>query len=258
MTSSARSPRPSLTWSQVRGRRGDSPLLLAHRGASAYAPENTRPALQLAIRQGADGVEVDVQPTSDGVPVLVHDDDWWRTAGEPAPVRDLGWDAVRRLDAGSWFAPEFRGVPPGTLEDALEIAGSRLVNLEIKSPRPDDGLAQSVATRVRRLGLQSRVLFTSFDHACIDALARSCDDLELGYLVREGVGSLPRTVRTLVLHFDALLARPEIARQAHADGRCVLAYTVDDPATAKQLRRVHVDGIITNDPAALRDACRPE
>jgi glycerophosphoryl diester phosphodiesterase len=251
-------PEPPSTWSQARRRHDGNatPVLIAHRGASAHAPENTRPALQLAVEQGADGVEVDVQRTRDGVPVLVHDEDWRRTTGNPAAVRDLAWEHVCRLDAGGWFSPEHSGVRPGILEDALEIAQSHLVNLEIKSPHLDDGLAASVVALVRSLRLQGRVLLTSFDHACINTLADAYDDLELGYLATHRVETLPTNVRTLVVNVEALLSAPEIVRDAHAHDRGVLVYTVDDATIAERLGRLQVDGIITNNTPALRGATR--
>jgi glycerophosphoryl diester phosphodiesterase len=210
--------------------------------------------LRLAIEHGADGVEVDVQRTSDGVPVLVHDSDWRRTTGHAAAVRELPWERVCQLDAGSWFSPDCSGVRPGTLDDALEVAGTALVNLEIKSPHLDAALSTTVAARVRERGLQERVLLTSFDHESIDALAEAHDDLELGYLTHRAIEVPPHRVQTLVLLFQVVLADTGIVRSAHEVGRGVFVYTVDDVETAERLRRAGVDGIITNQPQRLRQA----
>ena len=127
----------------VRGARRlpSSVLVVAHRGASGRAPENTLASLALAAELGAPWAEVDVQRTADGVLVLVHDDTWARTAGLERAIRDTPWETVRGLDAGGWFAPRFRGEAPPSLDRVLEFASGRLgLDLEIKSPQDHPGL----------------------------------------------------------------------------------------------------------------------
>ncbi|MFQ5599987.1 MAG: glycerophosphodiester phosphodiesterase [Candidatus Krumholzibacteriia bacterium] len=238
----------------LRPRRG-SPRrvrVIAHRGASGRAPENTLPALRLVQELGIRWAEVDVQRTSDGVLVLVHDDNWRRTTGLDAGVRETPWDTVCGLDAGGWFGEAHRGVAPATLAEALELAGEGLhLNVEIKSPHRDPGLGEAVAAAVRMRALQNRVLLTSFDHACIDRLAESGPDLDLGYLAARPIETQHTRVRTHVLLHDVVLERPETVCEAHARGRRVLVWTVDDPHVARRLVHLGVDGIITNHPERL-------
>jgi glycerophosphoryl diester phosphodiesterase len=230
-----------------------SALVIAHRGASGLAPENTLPALQLALDLGADGAEVDVQRTSDGVLVLVHDEDWRRTAGHAGAVRGTPWATVRGLDAGGWFGGTFRGVAPLRLDEALAfVQGRMLLNVEIKSPERDPGLAAAVVDAVRRHRAGSQVLLTSFDHACIDALANASPDLAFGYISECAVERSHPRVTTLSLAADLVVHRPELLAAAHAQGRRVLVWTVDAVETALQLAASGVDGILTNHPERLR------
>ena len=230
-----------------------SALVIGHRGASGLAPENTLPALQLAHDLGADGVEVDVQRTSDGVLVLVHDADWRRTTGHPGDVRRTPWETVRGLDAGSWFGAAYAGVAPPRLEDVLEFARDRLLlNVEIKSPERDPGLAEAVVAAVRRQRAEAHVLLTSFDHDCIDALADASTDLAFGYISERAVERSHPRVTTLSLAADRVVHRPELIAAAHAQGRRVLVWTVDAVETARQLAASGVQGILTNHPERLR------
>jgi glycerophosphoryl diester phosphodiesterase len=227
-------------------------LILGHRGASRQAPENTRVALERAIQLGADGVEVDVQRAADGTLVLVHDDDWLRTAGVVADVAATPWSEARRFDVGRWFDASFVGTPPARLEDALEVLPPEaLLNLELKAPRRHPGLGMDVLAALRHRAKRPRVLITSFAWECIDALVGIDPDIELGYL---GTEALPGggAVKTRALAYTALLEQPEIVSEIHGTGGRIFAWTVDDLQLAKRLADLEVDGLISNDPAALR------
>jgi glycerophosphoryl diester phosphodiesterase len=223
--------------------------VLAHRGASGLAPENTLPAVQRARDLGVDGVEVDVQRTSDGVLVLVHDDTWMRTAGLDAAVAATPWEAVRGLDAGSWFGSEFAATPPPRLDDLLVLARAGLFcNLEIKSPEKHPGLGDDVVAAVRRSGAGANVLMTCFDAGVVETLARAHPDLAFGYLAAQPPLRDDPAVRAQSLLADWILREPGLVKAAHAAGRKIYSWSVDDPATWRRLARLGVDGIITNHP----------
>lgn len=232
-----------------------SPLVLAHRGGAAVAPENTLPALVRALQLGADGVEVDVQRTCDGMLVLVHDDDWRRTTGFAGSVRGTPWERVQELDAGGWFGPEFRGTPPPTLAAALELlpAGT-FVDVEIKSPALDPDLGRAVLAAVQPHCDRLRILLTSFDHGCIESLAARARGVECGLLSTTLLE--PRPGQHQALAHAALLADPQHVQRVHRVGGQVLAWTVDVPALALELQEIGVDGIITDDPGRLRSWLR--
>ena len=104
------------------------PLVIAHRGASGDAPENAIAAFQLAVDLGADGIELDIRLTSDGVPVVIHDRKVDRTTSGIGMIGRLSLAQVRELDAGTWFAPEFKGEGVPTLDDVFEALPKSLLN----------------------------------------------------------------------------------------------------------------------------------
>ena len=150
------------------------PLVLAHRGASAYAPENTIAAFRLAHELGADGIELDVQLTRDKIPVVIHDDTVDRTTDGKGLVRELTIAEIARLDAGTWKTEDFagEGIPTlaqvfEALSDWLHPAGRArpcLINVELKTDRlTTDGLERQVMNVISRFGLQNRILLSSFN-----------------------------------------------------------------------------------------------
>jgi glycerophosphoryl diester phosphodiesterase len=230
--------------------------IIAHRGASAEAPENTLRALEHAWRCGASWSEVDVQRTADAVAILVHDDSWKRTAGFDALVRDTPWAQVAGFDVGSWFAPTATAETVPRLEQVLAWTDRLHLNLEIKSPQNDAGLAAAVALAVRAAAAQKRTLLSCFDHAVIDALADEYDDLQLGYLAHAPVERRHRRVGWQILAADALIGNPEWLESLRCQDGHVWAWTVDAPSDALRLRDGGVDGLITNDPRRLLQALR--
>ena len=113
---------------------GSRPLLIAHRGDKAGAPENTLAAVRSALAAGVDLIEVDVRVTADGQAVLLHDRDLSKTTDGHGLVEDLTYDEVRRLDAGSWFGDRFVGEPVPLLSDALDLTAGRVrLNVDVKT-----------------------------------------------------------------------------------------------------------------------------
>jgi glycerophosphoryl diester phosphodiesterase len=225
-------------------------LIIAHRGASGSAPENTLAALRRAVELGAAWAEVDVQRTADGVLVLVHDDGWERTTGFHGAVAGTPWAVVRGLDAGSWFGPAFAGEPVPTLAATLEwarAAGLRL-DLEIKSPEHHPGLGREIVAAVREHGMAGRVVLTCFDAELVEALAGEAPDLDWGYLAAAPVSHAHPSVHLYSLYHEVVDRAPALLASAHAAARRVFVWTVDDPARGASLAALGVDGLITNHP----------
>lgn len=231
-------------------------LRIGHRGAAGHAPENTAAALQRAIGLGVDMVEVDVQVTQDGIPVLFHDECLERTSNGRGALGRQPLRFLRRLDCGGWFAPRFRGEPLLTLAEALAICRGRVaVNVELKYfPTTPPGLERAVIHRLRVMGDEHRVIVSSFRW---DALARCrqlAPELTLAVLARDRLASAmaaARRLRAAALHLrTTLVTAPLMARARHARLR-VHAWTADYPAEIRRLRRLGVDGIVTNYPERL-------
>ncbi|MEC8895220.1 MAG: glycerophosphodiester phosphodiesterase family protein, partial [Planctomycetota bacterium] len=161
--------------------------VIAHRGASVDAPENTLVAIKLGIEQGSDGVEFDVYRTSDGQVALMHDKDVLRTTnfkevftdGRSAKVTELSLAQLRRLDAGSWHSAAYAGEKVPTLEEALELLRGRSTPvIEIK---PED-IGQDVAMIVQKLGIEKEVFVQSFSPRAIREFHEVLPGVTTGYL----------------------------------------------------------------------------
>lgn len=240
----------------------DRPVLWAHRGASAEAPENTLAAFQLAAAQGADGVELDAQLCGSGEPVCFHDTTLGRTTGSPGLLEETPFSRLRTLDAGSFLGPRFAGERVPLLAEVLEALPRHvLVNIELKCDRPDDrGLTAAVVRLVAGLRARERVLLSSFNPACLGR-ARALDPgLQRALLfasdqplwLRSAISARP--VGALALHPEAALVTAPAAARWRRRGYTLAAWTVDAPDEAHRLWRCGVSGIITNRPAALRAA----
>ncbi len=244
------SPHPSRpeTWTW---REGARPLVVAHRGASALAPENTLAAFRLALEGGAAAVECDVHLSADGAPVVIHDARVDRTTSGTGQVASLTLDELRRLDAGAWFGPAFAGERVPTLGEVVGVCAGRgrlFVELKVGGGPPlVDAALQAVSAAA------TDVAVISFDPEIVQLVARRRPDLPLGWLLTAGhaaqlgAAGVLRAVTTagagvIAPHFSA--ATPPLIEQAHAAGLPVSVWTVDDPGTmvdlvARRRRRHH-------------------
>jgi glycerophosphoryl diester phosphodiesterase len=236
--------------------------VLGHRGASADAPENTLAAFRLALDQGADGFELDVWRCGSGEVVVVHDADARRTTGVPLRIDRARWADLRRLDAGAWRGPAFAGERLPRLEEVLEAFPSAVVNVELKSDRAGDPrLALAVARAVRAAGAAGRVFVSSFEPLLVAATRALAPRLACGVLFEDdrrwrAQVALGRLLRVGSVHPPWRLATPERAAAWHRRGLAVYPWTVDEGRAVEALCAAGVDGIITNRPAAAREAVR--
>jgi glycerophosphoryl diester phosphodiesterase len=162
----------------------------AHRGHSLAAPENTLRAIRKAIDSGADYAEVDVQLTSDGVVVLLHDRDLKRVAGDPRRLSDVRYDEVRELDVGRWFDPAFAGERVPTLAEAIDLSRGRIkMNIELKVYGTERGLPAAVARLVHDKAFDDDCLVTTFDHDALQEMKRQNPDLRRGLIVAYAWGT---------------------------------------------------------------------
>lgn len=157
--------------------------VIAHRGASAYAPENTRPAFELALAMGRPEVELDAQLSRDGQVVLCHDHTLARYGHGPRVIESMTWAELSGLDMGAWFSPHhFTNTPMLTLADLFSVFGDRLqYHLEIKGEAA--GLPAAIGALIREHGLADRVIITSFRFEALAAMKALRLDLRLGWLV---------------------------------------------------------------------------
>lgn len=246
----------SLTRTRVvsSARTGRRCLVIGHRGASATAPENTRAAIVAARRAGADMVELDVQLSADGQPVVFHDARLERTTDGRGSIGRTRAKALALLDAGRWFASRFRGERILRLEEALRAAGRMGVNVELKRTRARRRLAWAAVAAARRAGAMRRILWSSFDAGLLRELP--ADAPRALICARGPDASLIAAARLgcRAWHPREDLVTPARVARAHALQLRVHAWTVDQAGRAQVLSRAGIDGVFTNDPARIRGA----
>ncbi|MGE5248725.1 MAG: glycerophosphodiester phosphodiesterase [Bacteroidota bacterium] len=235
------------------------PLILAHRGDSAHAPENTLPAFEAALKRGADGVELDVKLTADKQVVVLHDTTVDRTTDGHGRVADLSLAQLRGLDAGSFFSQEFRGTRLPTLSEVFEAIGERcLINVELTNMQnPFDELAERTCELVRRHGMEKHVLFSSFFGFQLKAAARLLPDVPRGLLALPGwKGAWARSFGFMFGDYQALhpnlrdVNAAQVSR-VHQLKRRIHVYTVNAPEDMRRLNNWDVDGVFTDDPESM-------
>jgi glycerophosphoryl diester phosphodiesterase len=236
---------------------GEAAAIIGHRGDRSTAPENTLPALELAMDELA-YVETDVRLTRDGVPVLFHDTDLERVAGREGRIEDLDHDDVARLDVGAWYSGDWTGERVPTLDAFLEALAERdgaRALVELKAAwAPDE--VRRVVDLIERHGLRGRVVLQSFSIETLQSVQRVSPTTPRIMLIRElPADPVPLAEQLGVIGFGttapSVTAAPDAVDLAHAAGIAVLCYTLNTQDTWEQVRALGVDGIITDQPSDL-------
>lgn len=228
--------------------------VIAHRGFSAAAPENTLASLRAAMDVGADALEFDLQVSADGVAFLFHDDTLDRTTDATGRIREWSARELEGLDAGSWFSEAFRGEPVAPLAHALELVAGWPGRLypELKGEPGPEEVARMVE-QVRDNGLMERCVFISIDWTLLDHVRAHDAGAAVGYIVnkaRRTEAALDRAAGDPLALLDFERTIPVRDRDASARARALgipmAAWTVDDPKHAQRLLEVGVPRITTN------------
>jgi glycerophosphoryl diester phosphodiesterase len=227
------------------------PQVIAHRGASAYRPENTLPAYELAVDQAADMIEVDLHRTRDGAVVVAHDAELERIGGR-GEIGDATLAEVRALDAGG-------GARVPTLDELLDGFGKRIpFNLELKQGGRGAyaGLPAAALAAVRARGLEGRTLWSSFYDPVLHELRRLDPEARIALLLsRRSPGRWPERARALgaeAVNPELPLVDRAFVEQAHGEGLAVYVFTVDPLPEMERLLALGVDGLFTNVPDRMR------
>jgi glycerophosphoryl diester phosphodiesterase len=228
-------------------------LVIAHRGASSYAPENTLAAFDLALHMGVTHIELDVHCTSDGHLVVIHDETVDRTTDGSGPVASSTLAALRGLDAGAWFGEQFRGERIPTFEEVLTRYQGRLhIHTELKGRTAH--LAQRTADMVRANGMVAQVTMTSFHKPWLEAIRAYAPELPTGWLVgevSEAVLTQARELGLTQLCPRAPAVTPELVRRVQSAGFVVRAWGVANEALMRQVVDAGADGMTVNFPDQL-------
>jgi glycerophosphoryl diester phosphodiesterase len=230
--------------------------ITAHRGSKLRAPENTLAAIQLAIDEGADYVEIDAQETADGEIILLHDKDLMRVAGVRRSIWDVRYEELAKIDVGSRFDPKFSSERVPTLAQAIALArGKAKLNIELKFNGHDVDLVKRVVDIVRREKFETDCVISSLDAQGLAEVESLAPDLKTGLIVGATIGDVGR-IENDFLSASTRIVRQPLIDELHLRGRTIHAWTVGDERTATRLMEMGVDNLITDDPLLMNQVRR--
>ena len=229
--------------------------ILAHRGASAYRPENTIPAFALAIEQGADGFELDVHLSKDGEVVVAHDLELERVSDGTGRICDYDLAELRKLDFSKPF-PEYGPCRISTLAEVYAmIADTALtVNVELKTTQElYPAMPEKLVRLEKEYAMEGRVLYSSFNHYSLMAIRQYDGAARIGLLYDLGlvdpwIYAKQLSATAIHPHYYVIAALPETVARCHEEGIAVNVWTVDDPQAIGYMLSLGVDNLITNTP----------
>lgn len=228
-------------------------MVIAHRGASSYAPENTLAAFDLALQMGVRHIELDVALTSDSHTVVIHDDNVDRTTNGRGLVTSHTLAALRELDAGSWFGAQFESERIPAFDEVLARYNGRVhIHTEIKGKSPS--LSQRTADLIRKHGMEGQVTITSFQSMRLQEMRAYAPELPMGWLVREVNDSIiaqAHAIGVTQLCPRADTVTPELIDRLHAEGFVARAWGVATEELMQHLVQAGVDGMTVNCPDKL-------
>ncbi|HVC08899.1 MAG TPA: glycerophosphodiester phosphodiesterase family protein [Elusimicrobiota bacterium] len=229
-------------------------LMIAHRGYSGKAPENTMAAFKMALAAGAKALELDVHQTKDGRLAVIHDGDLKRLAGMRRKIARMTWRELGAADVGAWFSPRFSGERVPLLEEVLDfVRGRAQVHVELKAGSGAyPGIEERLAEILEKRGAWAWAAVSSFDHRALRRLREICPQARLGYLL--GPTRLSRAWKETALlgaeslNVSARQATARRVREGHKRRLKIFVYTVNDSKTLARMKRLGADGVYTNFP----------
>lgn len=233
------------------------PLIIGHRGAPKMAPENTLASFRTAMGLGVDGLETDVQKTSDGHLVLCHDETLDRTTNGRGLIKDYSLAELKKLSAGAWFAKEYEDEKIPTLRELLDLVHDRdlLINIEIKSGvvlYPD--IEKDTIAMIHEYGIEHKVILSSFNHYSLVTCKEIDSSIKTGILYMAGLyepWEYAKKIGADALHPFFYNIKPEIMEGIRKNKIMVNPFTVNSESEMKYMISMGVDGIITDYPDRL-------
>lgn len=238
--------------------------VIAHRGFSGAAPENTIAAVRAAIEIQADMVEIDVTLTSDGHIVVIHDETLDRTTNGSGRVSDFTRAELQQLDAGAWFAPSFAGERIPSLDAVLdEVEGRILINVEIKSEAVDRGIVAKVASAIQRWGMIDQVVISSFSPKALQEMNSIAPEIRTAVLYntefhkgRDAV-EIVTDLGASVFNIKRQRLTRKMLRRCRQHDIPVGIYTVNEPRRMRRLVKKGIGAIFTDHPDRLLEILNP-
>ena len=228
--------------------------ITAHRGSSRTAPENTIPAIEAAVEEMADSVEIDVQMTADGVVVLGHDASLKRVAGVNRSIASMTFEELEKLDVGSWFSSEYAGTRIPSLSEVLELCSQKTsLNIEIKYVGKNSELPEKTAEMVREYGMENQCVITSTNLSYLKRVKEALPEIRTGYIISAAYGNFYSSEDVDFISIRSGFVTSALMQNAHEQGKAVYAWTVNTKSELERLSLLGVDGIITDRPVLARE-----
>lgn len=228
--------------------------VMAHRGASTEAPENTMAAFQKAIDDMADYIELDVQLTNNGEVIVMHDSNAYRTTGVDANIVNMTYKEVKTLDAGSWFSDEYVGENVPSLKEVLELTQGKIkLNIELKPADNGTALAKNTVRLIEKYNMVNDCVITSFSESVLKAVKTYNQEIKVGYILSAAYGDFYDMKNVDFFSVNAAFLSKRTIDAIHNSGKRVYAWTVNNKESIKNLTNKGVDGIITDNPVLARE-----
>ena len=244
----------SLFYTGCRQKDSEQFVIIAHRGASHAAPENTLAAIGKAMEFGSDYAELDVCQTKDGEIVLMHDETLERTTNGTGEIWNITLKELKQLDAGSWFGEEFKGEPiPSLLEVIQSVRGKMKLNIEVKVFRNEPEIARKIVDIIRSEAFEKECIVTSFDRKTVENVKHIAPDIKTGFIFDE---EYPPDIfegswDALSCNFE--IVNKEFVLKARNSQKIIYVWTVNEKEEMRRMIDLKVDGIITNFPDLLKE-----
>lgn len=228
--------------------------IIAHRGASKSAPENTMPAFQLAYELGADGIETDVQLTKDKIPVLIHDEGLKRTTNGYGYVKDYTYSELKQLDAGSWFSASYAGTTLLSLEEFLIWAKDKplYLNIELKNNKIDyKNLEKIVYKMLKDFQLLNRTTLSTFNPKSIKRIKKIDKNMDTAFLTskrRKDLVGYAQGLGADAIHIKYRLLSRKLVDRCKEEEMAIRVYTINKTLHIKRCFNLECDGIFTDVP----------
>lgn len=233
--------------------------ITSHRGFSYEVPENTIPAIEKAIEEQADYIEIDVRQTKDGELVLLHDESLKRTTGLNRNIYDINYEDAAVLDAGGWVDKKYEGTRIPTLREALEICKGRVnLNIEIKYDTHTDNVEERTAALIEEYDMENQCVLTSTSLTCLKNLKMLDPDLKTGYITSLIFERYYYEDYIDFFSIKSYFVTESLMKEVHDHGKEIHAWTVNNKNELERMKRLGVDNIITDNPVYAKEVLYQE
>ncbi len=231
----------------------------SHRGFSRYVPENTLTAVEKAMEEQADSIEVDVRVTKDGELVLLHDNNLKRTTGVNKKIWNVDYGEVSLLDAGSWMDEAYAGTRIPTLREVFELCKGKVnLNLDLKYRSAAEGLVEKVVALIEEYEMEWQCVITSTSLTVLENVKELNPDIRTGYITYQIYQGYYNNGNIDFFSIKSNLATKTVTREVHKNGKAIHVWTVNSENELERMKMIGVDNIITDDPSYAKEVLYQE